>query len=299
MNAEQNARVQMIAATIATCTAHGVGAVFSPINAPLNVLMNKHQQLDDALAQQQTVETGATQAKAALRQALEQQIIRMGDILVLHATLNDNPITLENVRVAKSVVQRMSDGKLIGHATKVVREAQAIPIAELTPLGLTAANITSAETAIGDFTDALGTPRHLQAEAKLGTEQVAQLIDEMMDLLEKKIDPAAKVYGYTDPTFYSEYLTAREIVDPGYNVRELTVNVRKLEGGPLIGAQALITPGNIEKSSGTSGTFFINNMEAGTYSMVISAANFEPKTVDFTIVDNQATVVNAELTPLN
>lgn len=251
--------------------------------------------VEAAGVRQSTSSVGTTMGKEALRHTLEGQTMHVADTLVLHFKLINNTHSQVDLMVNPSMLRRMSEPALAIAASKILSAAAGVTPATLTALGLDPAELTSASANLEAFIASIKSPRKIIAESKLGTEQIATLLDAMWEILVDDLDVAAKVLQYSNPEFYSMYKTAREIEDAPTRVRELTVHVKDDNHEGIGGVKVQITPGNINKVTTKKGTFYIQDMDGGTYTGIINAPGYKSKTVAFAIIDNQPTVVDVSL----
>jgi hypothetical protein len=295
MTLEQNAQLTMCRAVRICCngnTAAWTGStVFSTAFAEFEAEL---EGVESLIGQQGIVSTGTTLAKSAVRHTLEGQVMHIADTLVLHFKMVGDQQDRHDLFTSRSVLERMGDEAFSGRATRIISMAADVTPAALTALGLDPAELTAASNNLTSFINMIGKPRDIRGLSKQGTKKLGDAIASLMHILVEDMDVAAHVLQYSKPDFFFLYQSAREITDPGYSTRELTVNVTGGESG-LAGAQAVITPGDIHKVTGKKGTFFINNMNGGTYTVVLTANGFKPKTVPFNIVDGQATVLNVAM----
>jgi hypothetical protein len=292
----ENAKTEMYAAVKAVIDAHNAAWTGNvPFSSAVDKFSSLLESLDGKVALQSTKSEGATSSKDALRDTLEAQTMHIVDTLVLHFKLAKNEQEVRDVYITRHPLSKMSERAFIGHVSKVIAKAAGITAATLTGLGLDAAELTAASNNLNSFITSVGTPRHIQAESVRGTQELKAIINDIDDVLTEEMDPAANVLQYSKPEFFSEYQTAREIEDAATRTRELTVKVTDAEGKGLKGVKAHIPEGDIHKVTGSTGVFYINNMEGGTYTVVLTANGYQAKTIPFTIIDNQATVVNVTM----
>jgi hypothetical protein len=298
MTAQQNAYLQMFSAVRATVEDNGTAwTTFTPFVTPFNAFANLMDTLPAVLAKQDTTTNGATETKEEARKELEDQVLRVCRTVTLLASMNDDDDMSGIVAASSSKLSKMRDMELVGFGKKVLDYTGTLDPTSLTPLGLTAAMLEATGEQLDTFTALVGLPSRREAKSQTGTKELAQVITELRAILDERLDPAADVLSYTQPGFVDEYYNAREINDPAYRTRSLTVRVSSTAGVQLPDVVALINPIGVTKTTGGAGTFYINNLEAGTYTMLLSANSFQTKTQEFTILDNQATIVNVSMVP--
>jgi hypothetical protein len=296
MTGQQNANMQMFDATVATCNAHDAAwSGNTYFSDAYNDFLTKHALLPAALARQSTTSTGTTEQKENMRIALMQDLMPIADILVLYGKVTKQDQFASDAKTNPTKLRRYTEKALVGYATKLLDVANSITPATIAPYGLTPAMLTNAQAKLVTFTGAMGKPRHQIAEAVRGTNELEELIEDMMEIMTERMDPAAAVLQYTEPAFYAEYKTAREIIDPSFNTRALTVNITTSTGQAIPGATVSINPGNISRQSGATGAFFLNTLTEGPYTMSIAKSGYDNKTVNFSIVGNDPLTLNVQM----
>ena len=298
MTAGQNSHLQMFAAVKATCDAYtSTWTPFAGFATAYAAFVSLMPDTATALALQSTSSTATTGIKKGLRTTLEGMLLQLSGALVYSGTINNDPQLAGDARTTPSDLKQMRDDSLVGFADKLL-SLKTLTVTELTSMGLSSdfyAEMTDAKAA---FTTAIGTPRHMRGKSVRGTQDLAAIIASLNEILTRRMDPAAAVLNNTAPEFYSEYVTARKLVDPSYHTRALNVNVTSSGGGePLAGVVAMITPGNIEKKTSAGGGFHLGTLAGGTYSMVLSIPGYQTKVVPVNIVDGQATTLEETMVP--
>lgn len=270
---------------------------FAPVSSAYEKFKEAYETVNTYLALQDTKTNGTTHAKEELRATTEDQMMHVADTVVLHFKLTNKQQEVYDVMTTKGGLKRLSDAAFIGKATKIISTAGEVPPADLTALGLTPTQYADAASNLELFVKSIGSPRKMKGISKLGTAQLATVTTTYMDALSEDLDPAMRVLGYAKPELFFEYDSARKMMEPARRTRELTVRVTKPDGTPLERVRAIITPGNIKKATGTKGLFYMQNMEAGIYSVTLSCRDCQDKTIEFVIVSNEATVLNVVMEP--
>jgi hypothetical protein len=78
---------------------------------------------------------------------------------------------------------------------------------------VTAGDLKALKTAIADFTEAQPKPRQSRSAKASATAELVDLFDQLDQVLNDRLDPLIQKYQRTNPGFYSQYGTARVIVD--------------------------------------------------------------------------------------
>ena len=83
----------------------------------------------------------------------------------------------------------------------------------MVPFGVTKAQVTDLLTSIDDFRELVGQPRLIQSQANVAKKAVEELVENAVDILNKKMDKVMLQFKYSNPSFYEGYNRARVIVD--------------------------------------------------------------------------------------
>lgn len=216
MNAVQNAHLQMFAAVQVTCDAHT--AAWSGLPLFADAYADFVALLPDTVAAgalQATSSKGTTLAKKALRNTLEAKLLQIAAALVGYALTNNNAQLAEDARTTPSDLHNVGAEKLIFRSEKLLKFTEPLADDALEPFGVSDEFITTAASDQDLFMESIGKPRHVIGESKRGTQELAVAIGGLNSILKLRMDPGAEVLKYTQAAFYSEYITAREIIDPG------------------------------------------------------------------------------------
>ena len=212
MEVKQTNQVNMFKATSAYLADYNsVWSGMAPFATAVTELNDKTAAIDIA-AQRQETPTGATEDKAAARDALEDVLFLMCEALsVLGHTANDNNlVALSNV--SPSILNKMDAEELSNRAANVLTAANAKKT-DLATLQVTQANIDELDSALQSFNTAKAAPRTAVAERSAQTESLPVLIREASGILKNQIDSLVNLFRRTNPDFVAGYRSARVIVD--------------------------------------------------------------------------------------
>jgi hypothetical protein len=297
MNARQNSYYKMLHAVRSACEAQtAVWADFPAFADSYAVFKLRYDEVKDAISDQLQKTFAATGQKESLREKLTPLAMRIARALQYYATINANEDLLADARTRESELKVMGEKAFVGHVSKLLSLVGGIPIAQLSPYGLTAAQVADASATLSAFTATMGQPQHCRTKAAAGTKRLAALLAEIRTLLNTRLDLAAEMMEDEHPEFYREYKICRVIIDPGYRKRALHVKVRSAETGqPLPGVTAILSPGDIRKKSGPSGSFHMNRLEAGKYTIKLLHDKHQEYTGTIRVGKNEGTVVELEM----
>lgn len=289
MDKRQNAFLQMTSALKITCDAHEATWIGFPsfANAYYSFLA-LFPDVNEAIALQVKSTQGTTKAKNTYRSRLVQRSEQLGLALVQYGKDSGNVALVMDAKITNSMLNKMNEKELVGHAMKL-KTLVPLPVpVELVnaPFFITPTFLADYNTDIENFSNAIGTPRHVLAEKMRGTKRLANIIASMRILLDD-MDSAAAVLSYSAEDFYNEYETSRSIVDAATMPRSLTVTVVSAESGkPIEGAVAKFSSSKLEKKSGAHGMFFVQNMANRIHTMTVKKAGFSTNTTTFEM-DNE------------
>ena len=183
--------------------------------APLQTAVQQYKQnlvaIDEAAQKQQTP-SGATEDKAAARDALEDVAFLMCEALgaMAHAADDHDLIALTNA--TQSTFSRASDDELSNLAASLLSAANAHKT-ELTTFQVTQANIDELDQALQRFNASKTNPRMTIAERSARGESLEALVRDNQEFLRKQIDRLVNLFSRTHPDFVAGYRKARVIVD--------------------------------------------------------------------------------------
>ena len=212
MNTDQTNRITMMKTV--TVYMDGQNAVWNgmaPMGTSVQRLKEKLTAIDTA-AQQQETPSGATDNKAATRDALEDVLFLACEALgVIGHTSNDHGL-LALTALSPSELGHLGTEELVRRATAVLGEANSRKT-ELAALHVTQANLDELTQALQNFSDAKEQPRTATAERMAQTESLATLIREANNILRNEIDRMVNLFRRSNPDFVAGYRAARVIVD--------------------------------------------------------------------------------------
>lgn len=217
MNKRQNSFLQMCASVKVTVNAHQTAwSAYPAFASPYSVFLSSLAATDMAIALQKKQSIGTTEQKNSLRKELNAKLNELTNFLVLYSLITNDSDLKRDVYMSPTGITRLTEKALVGHATKLLALfPNPLPIfLNHTLDSIDTAFISNLETLIHDFTQAIGTPRHIIAERMKGTQELEKNIQLLREKLDQ-MDIAANVLQYTQAAFYSEYTTSRVLVDRG------------------------------------------------------------------------------------
>lgn len=163
------------------------------------------QQLRDTATEQERY-TPRGEAKRALRQALADAAVPVAQPTAAWADVNGDPTLAAQMDLHLTDFLQGPQQDAVERAT-IVLDTATTHATDLLDYGVTPDHLT----ALDAFAGALGEPRHAITERMTHTEAISALIPQIDSVLTGRLDRLVEQLAGTP--FYSEYKTAREIVD--------------------------------------------------------------------------------------
>jgi hypothetical protein len=299
MNSAEEAQYDSFIVTKNYLDAHptifsGVPAAAAAITT-FNSLMTR---LEEAIQLQATNSEGAMDDKAEAREAVIAAAMPVvGGLQALFASTGDRRMQKES-RLVPSDLRRMSDNDFFAE----VSETLDIATQNLTDLpnhGVSAAMLTDAGAAFEAWRDVQGGVGHAIAEGEKGTAALKRLLPQIQQHIGSTLDNYMLVVAAANPDLQAEWDAVREINDAPTDTRALTVTVTAIQAGasvPVAGASAVINPGDVKKTTGAEGSFYVQSLPAGYYTLDISKPGYQPLApVSFSVADGEMTSLNIVL----
>jgi len=295
MNKDQEDTLNMYETTDSVLQTHNAVWVANvPFSAAVAQLVTNIDAIENLRDQQDADTTGVTQDKQNKRQALEDQTITVGNILVFYASTTNNRELLEKVNFKRSALSHARDNELPGMSEQVHQEAVANAAAVL-PFGLTAAMTTALRTAIDDFVDYISKPRAAQSEVSAATEQLPPVFDATNKLLDEQLDAGMELYRVSKPDFYAQYHNARIIVNSPTKKRALDVSfVNDATNTPIAHVNVNVD-GSISRRSSTLGNIRVQNLSEGDHLLLASLPGYADGRATFHVITGETTKLEVRL----
>ena len=261
----------------------------APISAAKTVLSDKIT----AIAKQMNIQiantTGITVDKDGLRTKLEAQAFTISAAISGYASTISNQTLYVRIHYTKTDLMRYRDAELIGICTNLYTDTNT-HIANLAPYGITAANLSTFQTAIAAFAQAMKNPTEAIAKRKGATEQLAILIPQLTEWLRTTMDNLIIALTATSPDFVKTYQNVRLIDNsPSFHFSLTTSCLDAATQSPIAGVKLAIPSLSISRTSGATGYNTYRGIPEGTHQMEVSQPNYISQTVTFTVVAGQTT----------
>jgi hypothetical protein len=154
--------------------------------------------------------SGYAMAKAIKRNTLEIFGLKVSNAIASYAMVNTDVILQKRADFPSSKWYSCSEEELVTMATVVKNLATPI-VANLTPFGATAADVTAFTTALTAFTDVISDPSLATDQKKEDNKKVVETIDQIRTLFVDKLDVLMRSFEVNNPSLYGLYTSARAI----------------------------------------------------------------------------------------
>ncbi len=309
MNANQENKLNMYYVVKNTCEKYqatwSTNAVFA---ASYNLWVAKIPLIEQNRDAQITEMTGVTTDTATKRQTMIEKALFIENRLQSLATVSGNAELLESVQYSASGLKKARIADAIGVCNVILSKASA-NAANLGIYGVTTAMVTDLQAAIAAYSGSLAKPKSAISQIKTATENLAALFKESYILLTKRLDLDIELFKTLKPDFYSQYKTARIIVDAGSGTNYVLGSVIVSgSGAPLKGvtftfvaennglmkAASNEMPKPLVKKSAAKGKFRTSLTE-GIYTVTVAKIGFKEQVIAVTVAKGETTRLNVEL----
>lgn len=309
MNINQEDKFSMYYVVKNTCekyqTTWTTNAVFA---ATYNLWVAKMPLIEQNRDAQTLETTGITTDKTAKRTSMTDKTLFMINRLQSYANVVVNPELLESIKYSASDLKKARDTDVIGICNTVLAKANA-NAAAIATYGVTAAMITELQAAITAYSATLAKPKAAKSQTKTATENLTKLFKEADELLTKRLDLDIELFKTSKPDFYSQYKTARIIIQTGGGATAVLGSVTNAGNGePLKGvsftfvaetngmmkAAATETAKPIVKKSADKGKFRASLPE-NTYKVIVEKIGYKKQEVTITVANGETTNLNIQL----
>ena len=173
---------------------------------------NMITEIETAETEKQTATTGKTASKGEAEAVLISEAVTIAAGLKALGSVTSSEELMEAGSATKSSLYGARDTDLVGQAQRIHDYANDIAVA-LADYGITPAMITSLQTRITDFNNALGTREESVALRVAAGAEVEGFFKDADNVLLNQMDKIIEVFRESDTQFYNEYKNARVIRD--------------------------------------------------------------------------------------
>ncbi|MFN8283385.1 MAG: hypothetical protein U0U67_09240 [Chitinophagales bacterium] len=276
----------------------GIFTAGSPILATKTLFSSKITALAAQIAIQLINPTGLTEDKNNARAALENQAFILGAACCSYASANNKPDLYNRCDYTITDLRRFRDAELIGICTNLLADATA-NAAALVPFKVIPATLTNFQAAITAFSNVMKTPTEGIAKRTVATAKIAELLPQILELVEERLDKDVIAYTTTNPAFVEVYNTVRLINSSPTSTLSLTITVLEaVNHTPIPNVQLEIIGEGITRKTSERGYSTIINLVSGTHTIKTNHPNYQPLEQSFTVVSGETTELVLLLTAM-
>ncbi|MCV9386082.1 hypothetical protein [Reichenbachiella ulvae] len=154
---------------------------------------------------------GLTENKNLLKQQIATKVSVLSGSLSAYAMVSGNQDLHENAYLTKSDTVKMRDSEMperLGFLIDLLTEH----LPALADYGVTEAQITDLSSSVDDYRELIGLPRLKGTATNLAKRNTYELMDDVSELFEEKMDKVMMQFRWSNPNFYEGYQSARTIV---------------------------------------------------------------------------------------
>ena len=247
----------------------------------------KFADLVDHFVVQYQDNTGFALDKKNKRKAVEEKINALSAALCALASSNENYALLNECHFTATTLKTVSANKLVQIGTDLIVKLEQY-LTNLQPYGIDINTISDFKKSISIFADTINIPKEIIKIRHISTIAIANILGEITSLFKNNLDYNIRVFKDDSPDFVSGYFNARRIGKIPRKTLDLVVNTISEESKePIEKAKVQIINTKISRFSGKKGRNVFMHLNAGPQQLRVTHPNYEPKIVDFTIIDNQ------------
>lgn len=229
--------------------------------------------------------TGVTDDKNEARDVVITKTLALAAGVSAYAKDNNDNTLQEKVHVTKSELDNARDTIVAQTAQLIIDEATAV-VASLGDYNVTALQIADLQTAKDDYTDKIGTPRAAIGNRHSATDGIEDKIGEIDVLLKERMDKLVDTLQVSAPDFYSQYSSARLIVDTGVRTA-LKGTVTDADTTVAIkGANVFIVELDRSKKTNANGNYRFGRLRGGIYTLQVTAKGYEMAIIEDVVVED-------------
>jgi hypothetical protein len=198
----------------------------------LTNIQNTNEKIRSTLAQQESNKHIDTNGKKILKMMLIAQAIDLGRKMVAYATNANKSDLLTQINYAESTLKKSSDATLVSIGQVIHDKANGIAT-DLASYGVTPLMITTLQTCLTSFNDAIPQRRVVKTDGGATTSLLSSLFNTLKTNW-AKIDVLVEMVRISQSSFYDEYKHVRTIVQTGIGMLSLKVKTYESETGNIL-----------------------------------------------------------------
>ena len=309
MNTNQEDKLSMYYVVRQVCETHQSAWVENAVFAASCELWAEKIPLIEINRDAQTLATtGITADKTAKRAVMTEKALFIANRLQSYATVENNPVLLESVKYSASDLKKARDTEVVGICNTIYNKANE-NAAALVSYGVPGEMISELEEVIAIYSATQANPKAAISQTKTATQNLARLFKEADILLTKRMDLDIELFKTSNPDFYSQYKTARIIIETGNRVSSVLGSVTNAGSGEpvpgvtftfvsetagMLKAAGAATAKPMVKKSSDKGKFRATLPE-NTYRVTVSKIGFKQQEVVINVANGETTKLNIEL----
>lgn len=265
----------------------GIVELSVPLMNTKELFDQKFANLVDHFVVQYQDNSGFALDKKNKRKAVEEKVNALSAALCALASLNENSALLTECHFTVTALKTVSANKLVQIGINLTTRLEQ-NLASLQPYGIDINTISDFKKSISIFRESINVPKEIIKIRHISTIAIVKILSEITSLLKNNLDYNIRVFKEDSPSFVSGYFNARRIGKIPRKALDLVVNtISENSKEPIQKAKVHIINTKISRFSGKKGRNVFMNLKAGSYQLRVTHPNYEPKTIDFTIIDNQ------------
>lgn len=311
MNAKQTSKLSMyLALETVLITFLSLLSAFKKFTNFFETLQDGIKQIRKLDKQQVSSKSGIAVNKAQLRAALITGTADLCRKIRAYSTIENNQILLGETKISESDLRKCNDNVLLDIAQATYNNG----FAHLNDLGsydYTEIMQTALLEIITDFGASIPTTRMGTIDTKQSTTQLAIAFAEIDEAI-TNIDILVEVLKLSQPEFYSNYKSARKIINLGSGsllVKGFVTNSATGEGLKNVKVTFVldsVSTGSmkvnginatqiVEKKTAEKGRFNVKSLPEGTYSIFLKKAGYLDQVTKLNVTHGEMAVLNVEL----
>lgn len=259
----------------------------------ITILGNLIRAIEDEAVLQELAGKGASDFTKVLKEALAKNASEMSSKMVAYGNNTKDILLINEIKYSYSELLRSTDEDLVTKC-KCIHDRANTLVAELTEYGITAAVVTSLQSAITGFKKVMPSTRNGLTNLSYSTARIVQLFKDA-DQIMLNIDLIIEIVHYSEPVFYNNYKAKRKLPQLSSSHVSLKGVVIDETGAPVKGVSIVISMNGtvVNKKSAKKGGFRVKTLAPGTY--LIKASKFGYVSYEVTIPVNNGEMSYVEI----
>jgi len=223
---------------------------------------------------------GVTHTKAETKAELANTTVAVSNAMQAYAVSIGNQTLFYQMSTSFSSMMYAKNEDAISRAQLVLDKTKSIPVATLTPFGITDPVIDALTAIIATFTSVAPSTRNVVTNKTVLTNNLKQLVKEGSDIMRKTLLKLGRQFMATDPDFYEGMVANAMVINRNIHAK-LRLTVKDAETAqPLTGVLIEISETALQGMTDMSGKCTITNVTEGTYNVVLRKTSYEVYTIE-------------------